>query len=281
VADEITKRSNEAWEAVAPAWDLNRDRIFEATRAVSDRLVALIDPRPGQRVLEIAAGTGETGFLLAEQLGADGRLISTDFSESMVGAARRGAFARGLSHVECRVMDAQSIDLQDRAVDAVLTRFGLMLIADPSRTLSEAHRVLQPGGRLVYAVWGMPDANPWIMLLALAVLQTGHVLGGDPFGPGGLFSLAEPERNRQLVTAAGFIEVAVEELDGAMLVDDIDDYWDFQASISGPIAVLLAGLSSDEREAVRAAFRLSAAPYLRGAGYELPFRAIIVSGVRR
>ena len=94
MADEITKRSSETWEAVAPAWEMNRDRIFEATRAISDRLVALLDPSCGQRVLEIAAGTGETGFLLAEQLGADGRLISTDFSDAMVRAAQRGAAAR-------------------------------------------------------------------------------------------------------------------------------------------------------------------------------------------
>jgi ubiquinone/menaquinone biosynthesis C-methylase UbiE len=280
VADEVTKQSNEAWEAVAPAWDRNRARIFEATRAISDRLIALIDPRPGQTILELAAGTGETGFLLAGRLGADGRLISSDYSESMVEAARRGAAARGLKQVECRVMDAQSLDLPDGAVDAVLTRFGLMLVAEPSRALSEAHRVLRPGGRLAYAVWGRPDANPWIMLLASAVLQTGHVLGGDPFGPGGLFSLAEPERNRQLMTAACFAEVAVEERNGAMRVDDIDDYWDFQASISGPIAILLAGLTSDERAAVRAAFRSNAEPYRRDGGYELPFRTVIVNAAR-
>jgi ubiquinone/menaquinone biosynthesis C-methylase UbiE len=280
VADELTKRSRETWDAVAPAWDLHRDRIFEATRAISDRLVALVDPSSGETVLEIAAGTGETGFLLAELLGADGGLISTDFSEAMVRAARRGASARGLDRVECRVMDAQTIDLPEGAVDAVLSRFGPMLVADPGRALAEAHRVLRPGGRLAYAVWGTPDANPWITLLAGAVLQRGHALGGDPFGPGGLFSMAERERNLQLVTAAGFAGVAAEELSGAMRADDIDDYWDFQASISGPIAVLLAGLPSDEHDAIRAAFRSSAEPYRRGAGYELPFRAVIVHATR-
>jgi hypothetical protein len=133
---------------------------------------------------------------------------------------------------------------------------------------------------LAYAVWGPPDANPWITLLARAVIQRGHALGGDPFGPGGLFSMAEPERNLRLVTEAGFAEVAAEELSGAMRANDIDDYWDFQTSISGPIAVLLAGLPLDEHDAIRAAFRSSAEPYRRGAGYELPFRAVIVHATR-
>jgi hypothetical protein len=92
--------------------------------------------------------------------------------------------------------------------------------------------------------------------------------------------MAERERNLQLVTAAGFAGVAAEEVSGAMRAEDIDDYWDFQASISGPIAVLLAGLSSDEHEAIRAALRSTAEPYRRGAGYELPFRAVIVHATR-
>jgi ubiquinone/menaquinone biosynthesis C-methylase UbiE len=198
----------------------------------------------------------------------------------MVEAARHGASARGLDDIEFRVMDAQSMDLPDCSVDAVLARFGLMLMADPSRALLEAHRVLRRGGRVAYAVWGPPDANPWITLLALAVGQSGHVLKSDPFGPGGLFSLAERGRNRQLITATGFDEVAVEELIGVMQVDDIDDYWQFQSSISGPIAVLLAGLSSSERDVVQTAFRSNAEPYRRAGGYELPYCAIIASATR-
>jgi ubiquinone/menaquinone biosynthesis C-methylase UbiE len=276
----MTTRSNEAWEAVAPAWELNRDRIFEATRAISERLVDLNEARQGETILELAAGTGETGFLLAKRLGPDGHLISTDFSEAMVGAARRGASARGLAGVECRVMDAQSVDLPDETVDAVLSRFGLMLMADPSRALGEARRVLRPAGRLVYAVWGMPDVNPWITLLAGAVIERGHMPGGDPFGPGGMFSLGEPERNERLVTDAGFSDVTTEELSGAMRTDSIDDYWDFQISISSPIAVLLASLTPEERDAIQAAFRSAAEPYRTGGGYELPFRAVIVHATR-
>jgi hypothetical protein len=92
--------------------------------------------------------------------------------------------------------------------------------------------------------------------------------------------MADRERNLHLVTEAGFAEVDAEELSGAMQAHDIDDYWDFQASISGPIAVLLADLPADEHDAIRAAFRSTAEPYRRGAGYELSFRAVIVHATR-
>src|SRR5213080_4193088 len=141
-------------ELVASSWERHREFLFEGQRAVSEWLVDQIDPRPGETILELAAGPGETGFLAAERVGADGRLISTDLSAGMIDAARRGADARGLRNVEFRVMDAQQNDLPDESVDGVLSRFGVMLMPEPGTALREAKRVLRDGGRLAYAVWG-------------------------------------------------------------------------------------------------------------------------------
>ena len=118
-------------EQVAAAWERYRDRLFEGQRTLSEWIVDHVDPQPGQTVLELTAGPGETGFLAAERLAPGGRLISTDLSEGMVAAARRGADARGLTNVECRTMDAQQIDLSDASVDGVLSRFGMMLLPEP------------------------------------------------------------------------------------------------------------------------------------------------------
>lgn len=272
----LTSQAQQTWEAVAPAWERHRDRIFGATMTISDRLAELVDPRPGNTILELTAGTGETGYLAASQLGADGRLISTGFSDAMVQAAERGAAERGPGNVECRVTDAQAIDLPGESVDGVLSRFGLMLVADPLRALEESRRVLRPGGRLAYAVWGTIDRNPWITLIGAALLQMGHAPGGDPFGPGGLFSLSEPEHNVHLATEAGFADPRAEQISGTMQADSLQDYWSFQTSISGPVAALLASLSADEQDAVRTAFHAAAKPYRAGDGYQLPYCAVIL-----
>src|SRR6266545_7122333 len=100
-------------EFVAPAWERHRRLLFEGQRPVSEWLIDQVDPQPGQTVLELAAGPGETGFLAAERVGPSGRLISTDLGPGMVDAARRGAAARGLDNVDFRVMDAQRNDLPD------------------------------------------------------------------------------------------------------------------------------------------------------------------------
>jgi len=264
-------------EFVAPAWERHRELLFEGQRSVSEWLVQQVDPRSGETILELAAGPGETGFLAAERVGPDGHLISTDVSPGMVDAARRGVETRALANVECRVMDAHHIDLPEASVDAVLCRFGVMLMPEPARVLREARRVLRDGGRLAYAVWGPPDRNPWLTLLVGAVLQSGHAPPGDPFGPGGPFSLAAPEANRALVEPAGFSDVQVEEIAGAMRYDGFDEYWEVQSTVSGPVAVLIGSLPADDVDAIKTALEPTLAPFRSGDALSIPSVAIGVS----
>ena len=84
----------EQWQELAPRWERGRELLWEPTRAVSAWLVDALEPRPGQTILDVAAGTGETGFLAAERLGPEGLLISSDRSPNMVDAARRLAATR-------------------------------------------------------------------------------------------------------------------------------------------------------------------------------------------
>ena len=261
-------------DSLSAAWERFRDRLFESRRDVSEWLVDRVDPQPGQTILELAVGPGETGFLAAERVGPGGKLISTDLGPSMVEAAQRGAAARGLSNVECRVMDAQHIDLPDASVDGVLSRFGIMLMPEPDLALRGAHRVLRDGGHIAYGVWGAPDRNPWLTVLVGAVLQQGHQPPGDPFGPGGPFSLGDPDRNRQLLDHAGFVDAEVQEIPGVMRFSSVGDYWDLQSQVSGPIALLISSLPRDDAEAIHASLEPMLAPFASGDGYEVPSLAI-------
>jgi SAM-dependent methyltransferase len=263
---------------LAAAWERHRERLFENVRQLSDWLVDDVDPQPGQTILELTAGPGETGFLAAERIGSDGQLISTDLSPAMVEAARRGAQARSLANVEHRVMDAQEIDLPDASVDGVISRFGVMLTPEPDRVASGARRVLRPGGRFAYGVWGSPDRNPWLTMLVGAVLQNGHTPEGDPFGPGGPFSLAEPSRNEGLLGGAGVTDVRVEEISGEMHYDSLDNYWTVQSEVSGPVALLVQALPNCERDAIRASLEPMVESFRGGNGYTFPWLAVAASG---
>ncbi|MGH8999189.1 MAG: class I SAM-dependent methyltransferase [Acidimicrobiia bacterium] len=274
------ERGGEAqWsDTLAEAWERHRDRVFEAQRHVSEWLIDQVDPQPGQTILELAAGPGETGFLAATRVGPQGRLISTDVGPGMVEAARRGVAARGLGNVECRLMDAQEIDLPDSSVDGVLCRFGLMLMPDPARAVEGARRILRPGGRLAYAVWGTPDRNPWIALMAGALREHGHQPPGDPFAPGGLFSLASSARNREVLDGAGCAGVKIEELEGDMRFTDFEDYWSFQSQLAGGIALMISSLTAGAIDAVRATLEPRLAPFRQAGGYVIPSMAVAACG---
>ncbi len=183
---EYRKVSHATWERMAAGWDRRRAWMWDVSHAVGEQMVSKLDPQPGQTVLEVAAGTGETGFAAAARLGDDGRLISTDFSAPMVEAARRRADELELSNVEFRVMDAEHMSLADDSVDGVLCRWGYMLMADPAAALAETRRVLRPGGRLCLSVWGPADDNQWAVLSRTTLLAAGHAPAAGARRPGHL-----------------------------------------------------------------------------------------------
>lgn len=266
------------WDRAAPDWERDRDRIFEGLRTASEWLIDRVDVLEGQTVLELAAGPGETGFLIAELLGASGRLISTDLAPSMVEVARRGAAERGLVNVECCVEDAQRIDLADNAVDGGICRMGLMLIPDPQAALREIRRVLRPGGRLAYAVMGPPDRNPWMAVSMGALMRHGQAPAGqDPFALGGVFGLSSPSRNVSLLRQAGFAEVVSEEVHGVMRFDSAEDYWTFQSSLAGPVRVAVASMGADELAAVRATVEEMLTPFRSNDAFVLPTMLVVAA----
>ena len=141
-----------AWRSVAAGWERRRDLIWDATRVVSERLVELLDPAPGQAVLELAAGPGDTGFLALRRLRPGGRLVSTDVAPEMVEAARRRADELGVEGVSFAVEDAASLGFADGSFDGLLCRWGLMLVPDMAAVAAEMRRVVRPGGRVAVAV---------------------------------------------------------------------------------------------------------------------------------
>jgi ubiquinone/menaquinone biosynthesis C-methylase UbiE len=121
--DEYRRSSHDIWERMAPGWEERRDWVWEASRAVGEWMVDRLAPQPGQTLLELAAGAGDTGFAAIARLAGEGRLISTDFSPRMVKAAQRRAAELGLTNIEFRVMDAERMDLAEDSVDGVLCRW--------------------------------------------------------------------------------------------------------------------------------------------------------------
>jgi SAM-dependent methyltransferase len=262
---EYRQNSLETWNELAPTWDERRDEIGEPVEPVRDRMLALVDPRDGETMLDIACGAGELAELLAPRVG---RVICTDFAEGMLSAARRRGEARGLTNVEYRVMDAENMDLDDASVDGAVCRFGYMLMSDPLAALRETKRVLRDGGRVVLAVWGEPLRNPWALVPGSVLMERGHMPPPDPDGPG-IFALGDRGKLESALEAAGLTPSAVEDVEIHHHVADEDALWNRVSTTMGPLAKAISEQSQDEQAAIRAAIEERAEQFRADDGYHL------------
>ncbi|HEY1595686.1 MAG TPA: class I SAM-dependent methyltransferase [Thermoleophilaceae bacterium] len=266
---EYRKLSHDTWEQMAAAWDEWTDVIVEQSRAPTEQMVAALSPRPGETILELASGAGVGGFAAAAAMGGEGRLIMTDFAEQMVVAMRRRGADLGFDNIEYRVMDAEQMDIDDDSVDGVLCRWGYMLMADPAAALRETRRVLRPGGRLSFSVWGAPEDNPWGSVPSRVLLERGHLEPPENGAPG-IFALGDAGRIDALVTGAGFERPQLEEVRLTWNYVDFAHFWSFITEAAGGIALVFEQLDARETAEVRADIETRLEQYKTGGGYDMP-----------
>jgi ubiquinone/menaquinone biosynthesis C-methylase UbiE len=267
----------ERWDRVAAAWSRRADMIQEFGMRVSVWMVEQLGLQPGQRVLELACGPGDTGFLAAELVKPGGTLIASDASRAMLGVASGRARDLGVTNAEFHQFDLEWIDLPTATVDAALCRWGLMFAVDPGAALQEMRRVVRPHGRVAVAVWDDPELNPWATITTRALVELGHETPPDRNAPG-MFALADPDRLRRLLEDAGFLEVGVDSVELARSDSSIDSYLEETLDLSGAFFEAWGRLSERQQEEVRERIVASAAPFTADDGsVRFPARSLVAS----
>jgi SAM-dependent methyltransferase len=274
-ADELRKRSRESWERAAAGWGRRQTDLRTWTAPVSQWLVEAIHPQPGHRVLDLAAGPGETGFLAAELIKPGGTLVCSDQSEAMLEVARARAAELGLDNVEFKPIDAEWIDAELASFDSVLCRWGYMLMADPAAALRETRRVLRPGGRVALSVWDRPDLNPWAIMTPVELVERGAMPPPDPEAPG-MFALADRDKLAEMLAEGGFSEIEIDAVELEQRHPSFDAMWDFQLDCAAPLAAVLQELDPAELAEVRAAVERRYEPFTAPDGtLTLPASAVV------
>jgi SAM-dependent methyltransferase len=252
--DEQRAELLDRWDEAAAGWGRRAQRMREAGMAVSTWMIEQLSLQPGQRLLELAAGPGDTGFLAAELIAPGGTLVSSDATEGMLEVARERARQFGVSNVEFKQLQIEWIDLPTASVDAIVCRWGFMLTLDPAAGLREARRVLAPGGRIALAVWDSAQENPWATIPTDALVQGGYAEPPDRGGPGP-FALAEPGVLREMLEEAGFVEVVLESIEVIRSFQSFDEFWEESLDLSPSLSGALEPLSEEQRDDVRSRAR--------------------------
>jgi SAM-dependent methyltransferase len=263
--EDYRKESRARWAVQARGWSAQAEAVARATMPVSVWMVDALELQPGHEVLELAAGTGDVGFLAAEQIAPAGTLISSDFVPEMITAAQARAEQLGITNVRFRQIDAESIDQPAASLDGVLCRWGYMLMADGEAALRETRRVLRPGGRVALAAWTSPTENPWASLAAAELVRRGHTERPDPDAPG-QFAWGRAGVIAERLEGAGFGEHEVDVVDFLMTFPSFDGWIAVGRDLGSRLREALDGLDAAERDDVLATVREQALPYARDDG---------------
>ena len=224
----------------------------------------------GERVLDVACGTGLVALDAARIVGAEGRVVGVDLAGKMVAAARARAAVLGLSNVTFQRMDAQKLELPDASFDVVLCALGLMYVPDPVAALSEMRRILRPGGRMVAAVWGERSHCGWAPLFEIVDSEVSSEV--CPL----FFHLGQPDVLAELCMKMHLDVFEHQRLSSTLGYVDADEACD-AAFVGGPVALAWSRFAEDVRQRVRRRYLSAIAPWSQGSGYRIPGEFVIVA----
>ncbi|MSP49354.1 MAG: methyltransferase domain-containing protein [Alphaproteobacteria bacterium] len=259
-----------AWTDQAAAWDCWADRLERMAERFNQPLVEAAEAKPGDRVLDLASGIGEPGLSLLKAIQPGGRLVLSDLVPEMLQGAVRRFRDRGLA-ADFVVQDAQRLAFAGESFDLVTCRFGIMFFPEPRVALTETARVLGPGGRAVFLVWGRLADNPMFQVTRGAVEA---VLGADP-RQRDPFRHAEPGALCADALAAGLVAYAERELDFERHAKVGEPFW--QAPLEMTSGGRLGGLDPGSRASLEAEVVRRLEPFRDGGGYRLGARIRVVT----
>ncbi len=262
------------WNGAGGArWLSQRERREKTRTSFSNVVMTRAAAKPGEFVIDVGCGLGDTSIALAEAVGPNGRLLAVDVSEPLLTGARERL--EPYPWAEAVLADASAFAFPTAAADLLFSRFGVMFFGDPVAAFANIRTALKPAGRMVFACW---EKNQTFLAVEAAYKVLPDLPPHDPLAPGPM-SLAKPERIEAVLTGAGFktpslelIEVMIDVAAGEGL--DVAVTSTLQA---GPAGRLLEGQTEAAREKVAVAVREAMAPYADGGTVKLPASFWIVS----
>jgi ubiquinone/menaquinone biosynthesis C-methylase UbiE len=211
----------EYWNTgTGPTWAELQEPLDRQLAPLGHAAMAALQPRPGEQVLDIGCGSGETSLELAAAVTPGGQVTGADISRPMLEVARRRA--EGMAALRFVEADAQTYPFTPATFDAVFSRFGVMFFADPAGAFGNIRKALRPGGRLAFVCWRAPSENPIMVLPMMAAAPyLPPVEPTDPTAPGP-FAFADPERVRGILSKAGFSDIQIAPHDEKVGGGDLD-----------------------------------------------------------
>jgi ubiquinone/menaquinone biosynthesis C-methylase UbiE len=279
--DEFRERVRKEWDdpQTVAAWRKWSKISGETFGGVTRALVEASGAGPGHAVLDIASGAGQPALLLAAAVAPNGHVTATDQSEGMLEVVRENAQAAGISNLQYRRAQAESLPFPDRTFDRVTCRFGAMFFSDAQGAMKECLRVLLPRGRAAFAVWGPPQ-QPFFGMTA-GVLRRFVTFPEPEQGAPHIFRYAAPGSLADVLRDAGFTSVREDALRIACERPGTpESFWEEFREVAAPFRPLIEGLAPDRRAELDKEVVAAMRQYVSGNALRFHAEVNIASGMR-
>ena len=269
----------EYWNSkVGDTWARMQERLDRAFTPVTTALLSVAAPQPGENVLDVGCGSGETTLVLASAVGDDGAAMGIDISEQLLALARQRA-EELLIDAEFRNADASIFD-EEAGFDLIVSRFGVMFFADPVAAFANLRRLAAPGGRLCFACWQPPAENLWATLPMQALAGVlPEPPAANPAAPGP-FAFADPALVEAILSAAGWQDIGFDDLPFTMVIGEGGEALAAAVQFNlriGPAARAVQDAGPDAVAAVSALLASALAPFQSSESVGLPGAVWLVS----
>ncbi len=261
------------WDKIAEKFDVWLPHLAP----VGEALLTALNTETGDRVLDVATGTGEPGLTLARRMRSNVTVVGTDAAQGMVDAAQRKGDREGLSNVEYRCMPAEKLNFASDSFDKVLCRFGVMLFENPVQGLREMHRVLKPGGRYAIAVWSTPETMP-TMYWSYHVFKDKVPEEAQP-PMAKVTSLGAPGAFEAALNEAGYRDIEIRPHTFHYNFPSFEAFWDV-VEASDILKMQYDALPENQRETVRDEVALLARDFHTEHGLVIPHEFLLANGVK-
>jgi SAM-dependent methyltransferase len=266
-------------EQSGPRWVRYQQRLDAQIDPLGLAAMQRAEVKPGEHILDVGCGCGQTSLELAERVGPRGSVLAIDISQPMLARAQERRDELKVANLQFLHADAQTYPFERERLELIFSRFGVMFFDNPQVAFHNLCTALRPSGRLCFICWQTLEKNDWVRIPLRAASQ--YVQLPSPSSPNapGPFALADPDRVRRILEAAGFSAVHLESYETQLSLGgarNIDEAVDFTLEI-GPVAILLREADADVRARAIQAMREALVPYTNQDGIRLDGAAWIVS----
>ncbi len=261
----------------ADYWSAGQARRQQMYGTATEMMLDLASVQPGSRVLDVAAGTGETTLMAAGRVGPTGYVLAADISASMLKVAAEAARKEGLTNVETRVMNAENLALDTDSFDAVICRSALMLFPNPAKALTEMRRVVKPGSKVAVMVFSTVERNPYHGIPFAIIRRLGNIPPPAPGEPW-MYALGDPGALEAVYSRAGFLNVSVHGVSIQRRVPSAAEAIRSMRNSAGDLREIMSQLKEAERETAWAEIEQELRQFEGPNGFEAPGEVLIAAG---